>query len=403
MTRRRGFLAALGATALAPASIAAVAERGDAAALIPPPVSHALVMTGGGARGAYQAGLVAGLAARAGIADGQVLAPYGLVCGTSVGAINAWFVATGQYAALRKAWHTLAAADVIQLKSKYTTLERPHAFVAVRIRAALRLAAGVFKNETGVARSEPLMAWLSKHIDPSLPVLVPMVWAVTNLTTQSPEYFYRLPPSLQATQSAELRRVFQLTLGPSAVIREATDSILLETLLASAAIPVVFDPVPLAMADGNKGFYVDGGVASNASVLIARIFAKNIDVVLVDPPSQRESYANVFEIVMGAYQTMQRQILETEMRDVYFESLDKRARNVLAPGTQADLQSDSSELRVFFRDLPVVNLAYMRPQQQLPADVAAFDRQDELDATFAIGEADGARGFTPYEWNTFRL
>ena len=78
-------------------------------------------------------------------------------------------------------------------------------------------------------------------------------------------------------------------------------------------------------------------------------------------------------------------------------------RNELAPTTQAELQSGSPELRLFFRDLPVVNLAYVRPQQQLPADIAAFDRQDKLDETFAIGEADGARGFTAYKWNTFRL
>jgi hypothetical protein len=157
------------------------------------------------------------------------------------------------------------------------------------------------------------------------------------------------------------------------------------------------------MADGTKGFYVDGGIASNASILIARIFAKNIDVVFVDPPSQRETYANIFDIVIGAYETMQRQILETEMRDVYFESLDKRARNELAPRAQAELQRGSSELRLFFRDLPVVNLAYMRPQQQLPADIAAFDRQEELNQTFAVGEADGAREFTTYDWDTFRL
>jgi hypothetical protein len=125
--------------------------------------------------------------------------------------------------------------------------------------------------------------------------------------------------------------------------------------------------------------------------------------VLVDPPSQRETYTNALDIVMGAYETMQRQILETEMRDVYFESLDKRASNTLAPTARAELQGQSSDLRLFFHDLPIVQLAYMRPRQQLPADASAFDRQDKLDATFAIGEADAARGFTPYEWDTFRL
>jgi predicted acylesterase/phospholipase RssA len=400
--RRRGFLGTLGAAALAPLAIGASPPE-DAAGKSPISVSHALILIGGGARGAYEAGLVAGLAERGGIADGQMLAPYGMVCGSSVGAINAWFVATGQYAELRRAWHTLAAADVIRLKSKYVTLDRPHRFIGERIRAALRLDAGIFKNETGVARSEPVLDWMSRHIDPTRPLLMPMIWAVTNLTTQAPEYFYRLPPSFDPKMSAEMHRVLRFTLGNTAVIREAPDAIFLRTLLASAAIPIVFDPVKLTMADGSEGLYVDGGVASNASVSIARSVARNIHVVLVDPVSQRESYANIVEIVMGTYDTMQRKILEGDMRSVYVESLTKRARNRLAPGAKAELQNGSTDLETFFHDLPVVDLAYIRPGHALPADLSAFEDQPALDATFAAGEADSARGFTPYGWETFRL
>ena len=400
--RRRGFLASLGAAALAPLAVGASPAE-TSIGQSPISVSHALILIGGGARGAYEAGLIAGLAKSAGIADGQILAPYGMVCGTSVGAINAWFVATGQYAALRSAWHTLAAADVIRLKSKYITLNRPHRFIGERIRAALRLAVGVFKNETGVARTQPVLDWMTQHIDPSRPLLMPMIWAVTNLTTQSPEYFYRLPPSFDPTMSAELRRVLRFTLGDNAVIREAPDAIFLRTLLASAAIPIVFDPVKLAMADGTEGLYVDGGVASNASVSIARVVARNIHVVLVDPVSQHETYKDIVDIVMGTYDTMQRKILEGDMRAVYVESLAKRARNRLAPDAREKLQSGSTVLETFFHDLPVVDLAYIRPRAALPADLSAFEDQPKLDATFATGEADSARGFTPYGWETFRL
>jgi NTE family protein len=114
--RRRGFLASLGAATFAPLALEA-APAEEPTRQSPISVSHALILIGGGARGAYEAGLIAGLAARGGIVDGEILAPYGMVCGTSVGAINAWFVATGQYAELRRAWHTLAAADIIRLKS----------------------------------------------------------------------------------------------------------------------------------------------------------------------------------------------------------------------------------------------------------------------------------------------
>jgi predicted acylesterase/phospholipase RssA len=400
--RRRGFLASLSAAAFAPLAVGASPAE-DPIRQSPISVSHALILIGGGARGAYEAGLVAGLAERGGIADGEILAPYGMVCGTSVGAINAWFVATGQYAELRRAWHTLAAADIIRLKSKYITLDRPHRFIGERIRAALRLAVGMFKNETGIARSQPVLDWMTQHIDPSRPLLMPMIWAVTNLTTQAPEYFYRLPPSFDPTMSAELHRVLRFTLGDTAVIREAPNEIFLRTLLASAAIPVVFDPVHLTMADGTEGDYVDGGVASNASVAIARSVARNIHVVLVDPVSQRETYKDIIDIVMGSYDTMQRKILEGDMRSVYVESLSKRARNKLAPEAKAELQSGSTDLRTFFHDLPVVDLAYIRPREPLPADLSAFEDQAKLDATFATGEADSARGFTPYGWETFRL
>jgi hypothetical protein len=106
--------------------------------------------------------------------------------------------------------------------------------------------------------------------------------------------------------------------------------------------------------------------------------------------SQRETYKDIIDIVMGSYDTMQRKILEGDMRSVYVESLSKRARNKLAPDAKAD-------------DLPVVDLAYIRPHEPLPADLSAFEDQAKLDATFATGEADSARGFTPYGWETFRL
>ena len=103
---RRAFLGSAAAlmsagSALAPALARTPSDGHPAADRV---VSHALVLSGGGARGAYQAGLICALAERAGIADGHPLLPYELICGTSIGAINAWFAATGQYAARRAAW-----------------------------------------------------------------------------------------------------------------------------------------------------------------------------------------------------------------------------------------------------------------------------------------------------------
>ncbi len=304
---RRAFLAraaALVGTTLAPAG----ATTGNASHIAPDRlVSHALVLSGGGARGAYQGGLICALARLAARSDGQQLLPYGLVCGTSIGAINAWFVATGQYAALRKAWGTIARENVFEIKRSYRPLMHPRQFVLERAYAASRLVSGLTTHELGIARSEPMLRWLAKHIDPQTPVLTPLVWVTTNLTTQRAEYFYRLPPSLAGRIPARMERALRVTLGDNVQIREASDGLLHRALLASAAIPLVFDPVTMPMADGSSGMYVDGSIASNAIVEIARTVARAIHIVLVDAPSSRTTYANAIAVAVGAYAIMQRE------------------------------------------------------------------------------------------------
>ena len=56
----------------------------------------ALVLSGGGARGAYQVGVVSGLVEVLG-AGGATASPFGLYVGASVGAINASFLAANAH------------------------------------------------------------------------------------------------------------------------------------------------------------------------------------------------------------------------------------------------------------------------------------------------------------------
>lgn len=384
---RKLFLAAMGAAA---ASLPEAA--GAASALSPPPftpptsvVSDALVLSGGGARGAYQAGIICALAERNDIADGQPLKPYGLVCGSSIGAINAWFVSTGQYAALRHAWATVASAHVAELKRKYAAILKPDAFAGDRLYEYVHLSLALSRHEQSIAQSEPILAWMAAHMDVHAPVVTPMTWAVTNLTTQSGEYFYRLPPSFKGQIPSDLAHALKVTLGASTIVRHADDAVLHRAILASAAIPVVFDPVVLPMVDGTDAVYVDGSIVSNAAVTIARTVASNVDVILVDAKSGRTEYPNALAVVFGAYATMQRDSLETAMRDIYFETLGQPE--------QGSHSADPSR----------VSIRYVRPAQPLTTDVDAFAEQHVLDAMFAQGERDGAAGFAPYAWETFQL
>jgi len=378
---RKRFLAAVGALTALPATADATVTipAADPSAPQGRAVSDALVLSSGGARGAFQAGLICALAERGHIADGEALHPYGLVCGSSIGTLNAWFVSTGQYTALRKAWGTIADAHIFELKRKYAALMEPKAFLGDRVYDYVHLALAISEHEQAMAQSAPILRWMETHMDPTTPVLTPMVWAVTNMTTQSGEYFYRLPKRMNGGIPSGVAHALEVTLGATTAVRPAGDDVLHRAILASAAIPLVFDPVVLPMLNGTEGHYIDGSIVSEAAVAIARTIARNVDVVLVDAKSGRTA------VVLGAYATMQRDTLETAMRNIYFETLAERSR---APKAG---------------DLPLGRISYIRPDKPLAPDLDAFSEQSVIDAMFARGEQSAQAGFSPYIWETFHL
>ena len=318
MIERRSFLFALGASSLTVPLLGASAD--DAAAL--EPLDRALVLSGGGARGVYQAGLVGALAAVGGVTDGSPLLPYEIVCGTSIGALNGWFVATGQYTKLRELWYGISSQHLMHPKQRYAALRDPESGVINRAAAVISLM-DLTKNETALLQSEPVYDWISHNIDPATPLLMPLVFAVTNLTLQRPEYFYVRPRNRDLPP--QVVHALQASLGPHTVVREATPDLLHRAIFASAALPLVFDPVEIPNPDGTVNEYCDGGVASNSPVGIAHAVSKGADVILLDPPFEpNTNYTDAVEVGFGVFGTMQRKILESEMRNAYFQSIGKR-------------------------------------------------------------------------------
>ena len=113
------------------------------------------------------------------------------------------------------------------------------------------------------------------------------------------------------------------------MLREATPDILIDALRASTAIPVAFDPVELPTADGSsRDLDVDGGVTANTPVGVARAAARNVDVVLMDPPFEREDYKNAFEVGYGVFGAMQRRILESDLRAGYLVGVRQAFRRL---------------------------------------------------------------------------
>jgi len=398
MILRRDFIGALAAAGLLPAATGIAGTASGSRA--PEPLERTLVLSGGGARGAYEAGVVCALAAAAGVPDGQPLPRYAAVCGTSIGALNGWAIATGQYRKLRELWYGISGENILRLKPEYAALEDPESGVLNRFASAIGLLA-LTKNEPAVLQSKPIFDWLARNVDPEIPVLVPLAWAVTNLTTQRPEYFYLMPLASPQVMHERVETAMMLTLGPHTVVRRATPELLQRALFASAAIPLAFDPVALPSVDGSINQYVDGGVASNSPVAIAHAVSKAADVVLLDPPFESEgSLDDAIGVAMGAFGTMQRKILEVEMRNVYFQSRAKRAFERIGPNA---LGEDADLLRRFLESVPATDLAYIRPKAVLPLGVGSFDDEVGIGKAFRIGWEDAAGGFTAYTWETFEL
>jgi predicted acylesterase/phospholipase RssA len=396
MLERRRFLFALGATALAPTLLASSGDTTDES------LARALVLSGGGARGAYEAGAIGALAAMAGANDGAPLAPYELVCGTSIGALNGWFVATGQYTKLRNLWFGISGQDLMRPKRQYAALDDPQSGL-FNYAAAIIALTGLARNQTALLQSEPVFDWIRRNIDPMTPLQMPLVWATTNLTLQRPEYFF-VRPNRDQDIPKDLLRALRRPLGPHTVVREATPDLLHRAIFASAAIPLAFDPVLIPNPDGVDNQYCDGGVAANSPVGIAHAISRRADVVLLDPPFEPDTdYTDAVELTFGVYGTMQRKILESELRNAYFQSAGERAFERLARRDAASAAQGNTDLASFMETSPVTVFRYIRPAKQLPLTVAGFDDGAGIYEAYRIGWEDAGRGFTPYNWETFAL
>lgn len=361
--KRRSFLAAAAGSVVA-ASQPAIAASNDARQ-----GRKALVLVGGANRGAYEAGAIHALVEQQGLRDGEPL-DYDLVCGTSIGALNAALVSTAQYSLLKEIWlGTLSSTDVFRLKYPFEKIHDKDSGVLNRIDATYRLASGLVSNLKGVLDPEPVRALLARYVDPRAPVHIPTYIATTNLTRQTGAVFERrgtTPAGLrkQAANDALLANFPQRA-------RVADDSIIQDVLFATAAIPLLFDPVEIAREDGT-GFdqFVDGGVTANAPVNLAQLCAHTLNVLLVSPTRSvvDVSYANALAVGLGVFETMQARILMYQLLLAYAAHHD-----------------------VFPFDPYVI-----QPESELPGKGTDFSDQASMTSMWQTGYADGKRGWRPF-------
>ncbi len=218
------------------------------------PPRQALVLMGGGARTAYQVGVLRGLASliRLQSPGGVHRFPFDLLVGTSAGALNASFLASvateglDAFEQLARFWSALRSDAVYRL-------DVPHWVRFSRLLTAVKLW-GQARHQGALLDTMPLVDTLhqaiSLHgIERSLAAGAIRAVAITASSYTSGEHW-----TFCQTQDESLREPWH---RPGR--RGEFQALSIEHLMASAAIPFLFPATPL-WVDGRREFFGDGSM-----------------------------------------------------------------------------------------------------------------------------------------------
>lgn len=234
-----------------------------------------LVLSGGGAKGAYQAGVVAALA--------EHKIEVQMISGASIGALNGAIVSASnsmESAAERLAlvWEQVASQRVIKFNPKayprYIALLTAAGLSGInRVAYSLLVSFSRLLPEYGLLDDNPLTSTLARFLKPE------------DLATGRPLYVSLYPykgsisAGLDLIKGAGLQR-FETRESIFKHVQELNISDQREVILASAALPVLFTPRKVGgqpFTDGGQGNYRN--VQGNTP--ITPLLGKNLDAIIV--------------------------------------------------------------------------------------------------------------------------
>ncbi len=221
----------------------------------------ALVLNGGGAKGAFEAGALKVLLDH----DFE----FNLIAGVSAGALNGAMLATDQAEPLFHLWKTITESDITTKPSVLHT--------AVKY---LKYKIGISKPPMSFADNTPLKK-LAKQYLTNRPLKIPFMAGRVNLETG--EY-----------------------------VNEIHVQQLVDEVIASTAEPIIWPPIPI-----NDGLFVDGGVR-NISPLHDVLGQSPDRIIIIGPdPLEERTYSNKpIDIVDIAKQTLEIILNETLINDI---------------------------------------------------------------------------------------
>jgi NTE family protein len=320
---------------------------------------NALVLSGGGARGAFEAGVVTGLAA------GE---RFDIVCGTSIGALNGALVAQDEIESMREAWRELAARDVIRLDASLEVWRRlgedlRHFRLPSALAQARRARVPRFTRIRGLLDPTPIQTILEARLDYRR-LARAFVIGTTDITHGRAAAFYAFPNDEAAARSFAASERHAYALGPANYV---------DAVRASAAVPGAFPPVTIETAPGASAVFADGCIASNTPLRQAiDAGATRATVVFMQHDVLRyrdHPVRHAGDVVFAAQDIADQRMLELDL---------KLARAVNA----AVLRGEAPDKRF-------VELRVIGPSVPLRLGALNFQDQEAMDRAFEVGLHEG--------------
>jgi NTE family protein len=258
-------------------------------------LSTGIVLSGGGARGAYEAGVVAGIM--------EVLkpkrAPFDVLCGTSVGALNAAYLASHAHVpdmnapGLISQWQALDLNRHLKLDMrgvlgrKRPSLAPPLSAAAAAVTGPRYVGRSVLHTGAIDELVEHAVIWDKLHENVANGLVRALIVAALHITTGKTTLFAEMAGGATYKSTRDPRRT------------PITGPIGAEHILASAAIPLLFP----ARRVGTE-YYCDGGVRYNTPIAPAiRAGAERLVVISLLTDSAEELDDTPLAQRLAAYQS----------------------------------------------------------------------------------------------------
>lgn len=330
-------------------------------------MTSALILTGGGARAAYQVGVLKALAE---ILPRRTHNPFPIICGTSAGAINAVALAgrPGSFKLrvkkLERIWQTLKAEDIYRTD-----------FLGVShntIKLIVSLLHGGYGRKTPVAllNNAPLRKLLEKHIrfryiDEAIASRELDAVCITSMhydSGQSVSFFQGTHPDWKRYRRHGQR------MGLS-----------IDHLLASSAIPTLFPPAKI-----NGHYYGDGAVRQLKPLSPAlHLGADKLFVIGVSNNSESYNSENDEEQPPAQHPPSLGQMVGHLLNSAFIDSTDSDLETLKAINTLSDLLSEEERESIDDHLLRSIDHLCISPSQtiekiaenyfhELPLSVRAF-------------------------------